>query len=61
MPSFDTREGTPTVPPSQAGPVRAGRGMTGRIAGLLSGRRTKYVVAVFWLIVVAWPDRCPAS
>ena len=53
MPSFDTREGTPTVPPSQAGPVRAGRGMTGRIAGLLSGRRTKYVVAVFWLIVVA--------
>jgi putative drug exporter of the RND superfamily len=53
MPSFDTGEGTPLARPSQAGPARADRGIAGRIAGLLSGRRTKYVVAVFWLLVVA--------
>ncbi len=44
MPSLDTGEGTP---------VRAGRGIAGRIAGLPSGRRTKYLVAAFWLIIVA--------
>jgi putative drug exporter of the RND superfamily len=53
MPSFDTGERTPLARPSQAGPTTAGRSVAGRIAGLPSGRRMKYVVAAFWLIIVA--------
>jgi hypothetical protein len=60
MPSFDTGEGTPLTRPSQAGPARADRGIAGRIAGLLSGRRTKYVVVVFWLLVVTRSERRPS-
>ena len=52
MPSHDTGEGTPLARPSPAGRPRAGRGIAGRIAGLPSGRRTKYAVAACWLIIV---------
>jgi putative drug exporter of the RND superfamily len=50
MPSLNTGGGTRLTGLRPAG---AGRGAAGWIAGLPPGRRTKYVVAAFWLIIVA--------
>jgi putative drug exporter of the RND superfamily len=50
MPFLDSGEGTRLARPSPPG---AGRSTAGRIAGLACGRRTKYVVVAFWLIIVA--------
>ena len=42
-----------TTEPARAGSSSAGRRWAHRIAGLPSGRRTKWAVLVFWVIVIA--------
>jgi RND superfamily putative drug exporter len=53
MPFFDTGDKTQLARPGAPSPAKADRNLAGRIAGLPTGRRAKYRVAVFWLIVVA--------
>ena len=42
-----------TTEPGRAGASGAGHRWAHRIAGLPSGRRTKWAVLVFWVIVIA--------
>jgi putative drug exporter of the RND superfamily len=42
-----------TTEPARTGSSSAGRRWAHRIAGLPSGRRTKYAVLAFWVIVIA--------